>query len=151
MAKDKLSTVEHIALWNNFLNGSKEAYSEIYELFAADLYRYGYNLVKNKEMVEDCLHELFLHVYNHRQKLGPTNNIRFYMYRALRRRLTDAVTKLSKFDTGEYVFDHADFLIQPYESQLIEEQNLKRQKHLVIIELNKLPKRQKEILYRRLQ
>ena len=73
------------------------------------------------------------------------------MYRALRRRLTDAVTKLSKFDTGEYVFDHADFLIQPYESQLIEEQNLKRQKHLVIIELNKLPKRQKEILYKRLQ
>ena len=52
MAKDKLIAIEHIVLWNNFLNGSKEAYSEIYELFAADLYRYGYNLVKNKEMVE---------------------------------------------------------------------------------------------------
>jgi RNA polymerase sigma factor (sigma-70 family) len=147
MAKDKMTATEHTLLWDAFRNGSEAAYAEMYELFAVDLYRYGYNLVKNKELVEDCLHELFLHLHNKRETLGATNNIQFYMYRALRRRLTDAVTKQSKFDTNDYVFDSADFAILPFETALIEEQTLERQKQLVVTELNKLPKRQKEILY----
>ena len=147
MTKDKLTPSEHAALWDNFRNGSKEAFSQLYELFAADLYRYGYNLIRNKQLVEDCLHELFLHLYAHRSKLGPTDNIRFYMYRSLRRRLTDSVTKLNKFDSDDYIFDNAEFIIEPCESQMIEEQTLERQKQMVISELNKLPKRQKEILY----
>eukprot|EP01035_Chromulina_nebulosa_P019821 gene19821-25768_t len=119
MTKDKLTPSEHAALWDNFRNGSKEAFSQLYELFAADL----------------------------NSKLGPTDNIRFYMYRSLRRRLTDSITKLNKFDSDDYVFDNAEFMIEPRESQMIEEQTLERQKQMVIAELNKLPKRQKEILY----
>lgn len=147
MAKDNLTPTEHAALWDNFRSGNKEAFSQLYELFAADLYRYGYNLVRNKQLVEDCLHELFLHLYKQQSTLGATNNIRFYMYRALRRRLTDSLTKLNKFDSDDYIFDNAEFLIQPYESELIEEEIADKQKQLVIAELNKLPKRQKEILY----
>jgi RNA polymerase sigma factor (sigma-70 family) len=147
MTKDKLTPSEHAALWDNFRNGSKEAFSQLYELFAADLYRYGYNLIRNKQLVEDCLHELFIHLHAHRSKLGPTDNIRFYMYRSLRRRLTDSITKLNKFDSDDYIFDNAEFMIEPRESQMIEEQTLERQKQMIIAELNKLPKRQKEILY----
>ena len=147
MAKDKLTPAEHTALWNDVRSGNKEAFAQLYELFAADLYRYGYNLVRNKQLVEDCLHELFLHIFNQQSKLGQTDNIRFYLYRALRRRLTDSLTKLNKFDSDDYIFDNAEFLIQPYESDLIKEEIADKQKQLVIAELNKLPKRQKEILY----
>ena len=126
---------------------NNDAFKEIYELFVDDLYRYGYNLVRNKELVEDCLHELYLHLYNQRTQLGATDNIRFYLYKALRRRITETLKKLNKFDSDDYIFDNVDFLIQSYESQLIDEQLLDRKKQLVISELNKLPKRQKEILY----
>ena len=97
--------------------------------------------------MEDCLHELYLHLHTKRSQLGPTDNIRFYLYRSLRRRLTDALTKLNKFDSDDYAFDNAEFLIQPYESDLIDQQTLERRKQIVVAELNKLPKRQKEILY----
>jgi RNA polymerase sigma factor (sigma-70 family) len=147
MIKDRLTPAQHTALWDDFRGGSQEAFSQLYELFAADLYRYGYNLVRNKQLVEDCLHELYLHIHAKRGQLGPTDNIRFYLYRSLRRRLTDALTKLNKFDSDDYAFDNAEFLIQPYESDLIEQQTLERQKQIVVTELNKLPKRQKEILY----
>lgn len=149
MKKKQLSTSENIALWNEFRNGhqNNDSFKEIYELFVDDLYRYGYNLVRNKELVEDCLHELYLHLYNQRTKLGTTDNIRFYLYKALRRRITDTLKKLNKFDSDDYIFDNVDFLIQSHESQLIDEQLLDRKKQLVISELNKLPKRQKEILY----
>lgn len=144
---NQLTPDEHIRLWNDFRSGNREAFSQLYELFSADLYRYGYNLIRNRQLVEDCLHELFLHLHESRERLGPTDNIRFYLYRALRRRLLDTVGRLNKLDSEDYLFDSAEFLIQPYEQTLVEEQLIEQQKLLVVAQLNKLPKRQKEILY----
>ena len=144
---NNLTQAEHIHLWDTFRSGNRDAFSQLYEQFAADLYRYGYNLVRNKPLVEDCLHELFLHLHENRLRLGPTDNIRFYLYRALRRRLLDTVGRLNKYDSDEYLFDNAEFLIQPYETTLVEEQLLDQQKQVLTHELNKLPKRQKEVLY----
>lgn len=144
---NQLTPAEHIALWDSFRAGSREAFAQLYDSFSADLYRYGYNLIRNKPLVEDCLHELFLHLHEHRQKLGATDNIRFYLYRALRRRLLDTVARLNKLESGTAVFDTAEFVIQPFESLLINQQALDWQRQVVAHELNKLPKRQKEILY----
>ncbi|GAB3162780.1 RNA polymerase sigma factor [Telluribacter humicola] len=142
-----LTPEEHLSLWNDFRSGNTKAYAKIYELFAADLYRYGYNLVRNKQLVEDCLHELFLHLHHQKHKLSPTNNIRFYLYRALRNRLLDSIQKQNKFTSEETTFNQAEFTVQSFESQWIEEQVLVHQKQMVVTALNKLPKRQKEILY----
>ncbi|WP_041951852.1 RNA polymerase sigma factor [Spirosoma spitsbergense] len=145
--KKELTKSEHTHLWNDFRGGSRDAFSRIYDLFSGDLYRYGYNLVRNRQVVEDCLHELFLHIHEKREKLGPTDNILFYLYRALRRRLLDTVGRLNKLDSDDYLFTDAAFLVQPYERTLIESELVERQKELVVMALNELPKRQKEILY----
>ena len=145
--KNQLTQSEHIHLWNTFRAGDQEAFSQLYSLFAADLYRYGYNLVRNRQVVEDCLHELFLYLHENRLRLGATDNIRFYLYRSLRRRLLDTVGRLNKYDSDSYLFTDAAFTIQPYETALIESELVERQKELVTAALNKLPRRQKEILY----
>lgn len=140
-------TIDHTLLWNDFRAGSQAAFSDLYNFFAADLYRYGYNLVRNRQVVEDCLHELFLYLHQHHARLGPTDNIRFYLYRALRRRLLDTVTRLNRLDSEEYHFEGAAFVIQSHETNLIEAQQFDHQKRLMMQQLNRLPKRQKEILY----
>ncbi|WP_020601679.1 RNA polymerase sigma factor [Spirosoma spitsbergense] len=145
--KNQLTPAEHTLLWDTFRRGDREAFSQLYELFAAGLYRYGYNLVRNRQVVEDCLHELFLHIHEKREKLGPTDNIKFYLFRALRRRLLDAIGRLNKLDSDEYLFDNAEFLIESHESKVVEDELIEGQKAVLIDELNKLPKRQKEILY----
>ncbi|GGM90177.1 DNA-directed RNA polymerase sigma-70 factor [Dyadobacter beijingensis] len=147
MIRDRLTSQENQSLWDEFRAGNPDAFSRIYELFSADLYRYGYNLVRNKQLVEDCLHELFVHIYNTRQRIGPTDNILYYLYRSLRRRLTDSLARLNKFDSDDYIFEGAEFLVESYETELVEEQTLDRQKQIIIAELNRLPKRQREILY----
>ena len=143
----QLTTAQHVQLWNDFREGSQAAFSQLYERFSADLYRYGYNLIRNKQLVEDCLHELFLHLHESRARLGATDNIRFYLYRALRRRLLDTVARFNKLASDEYLFDDAEFVIQPFEQTLVEQQFVEQQTLRVIAQLNKLPKRQKEILY----
>jgi RNA polymerase sigma-70 factor (ECF subfamily) len=143
----QLTAAEHALLWNDFRSGSADAFAKLYDLFAADLYRYGYNLIRNRQLVEDCLHELFLHLHERRARLGATDNIRFYLYRAMRRRLLDTVGRFNKLASDEYLFEDAEFQIQPYECLLVEEQLIDQQKQLLVVELNRLPKRQKEILY----
>ena len=144
---NRLTTSEHIQLWNACRAGNRDAFSQLYDLFAADLYRYGYNLVRNKPLVEDCLHGLFLHIYENRDRLGATDNIQFYLYRALRRRLLDTVSRLSRLSSEEYLFDQADFFSHSYEQNVVEQELIEQQNRVVRAELNKLPKRQKEILY----
>ncbi|WP_375444763.1 RNA polymerase sigma factor [uncultured Fibrella sp.] len=143
----QLSAAQHTLLWDAFRSGDRSAFAKLYELFAADLYRYGYNLVRNRQVVEDCLHELFLHLHESHQRLGPTDNIRFYLFRALRRRLLDTVGRMKKLDSEAYHFDNAEFLIQPHEATLVTEELVDQQSRIVVAELNRLPKRQKEILY----
>jgi len=145
--KHHLTKAEHIKLWDSFRSGNQDAFSELYSLFSADLYRYGYNLVRNRQVVEDCLHELFLHLHENRLRLGATDNIRFYLYRCLRRRLLDSVNRMNKYASDSYLFTEAVFWIQPYETALIENELAERQKELITRALNRLPKRQKEILY----
>lgn len=143
----RLSSSEHSILWNSFRQGDTSAFARLYDLFAADLYRYGYNLIRNKPLVEDCLHELFLYLHENKAQLGDTDNIRFYLYRALRRRLVDTVARSGKLNSNEYVFDRAGLWIESYEQILIEEQVAEQQKRMVIHHLNQLPRRQKEVLY----
>lgn len=147
MTRTRLTPAEHTRLWDSFRDGDRMAFSQLYEFFAADLYRYAYNLVRNRQVVEDCLHELFLHIHERRAQLGPTDNIQFYLFRAMRRRLLDTVARLNRLDSDDCLFDSAEFLIESHESYLIDNELLVQQKAILIAELNKLPRRQKEILY----
>jgi len=147
MAITSLTSEQHTILWNDFRKGDQQAFSRIYELFAPDLYRYGFNLVRDKQLVEDSLHELFLHLYHHKGTIGATDSIKFYLFRALRNNLLHSLRKIKKFSLGDDLFQNSEFTVQPFESEIIEEQTLTLQKKMVMSELDKLPKRQKEILY----
>lgn len=147
MQYSSLTTEEHILLWNEFRSGAPVAFSRIYDLFAADLYRYGYNLVRDKPLVEDCIHELYLSLYLKRKHLGDTSNIRFYLFKSLRHMLLNAMQIIGRYDSSDYGFERAEFVILPFENKLIEQQWIAQRDEILIKELNKLPKRQREILY----
>lgn len=119
----------------------------MYEWYAADLYRYGYNLVRDKPLIEDVLHELFIHLYHSRGNLSHTDNIRFYLYRAFRNRLLNALERKKRWAHVGFSEEMADFVIDTRESEWVEEQADQEKKRLMFRELNNLPKRQKEILY----
>lgn len=74
-------------LWEAFKRGSQEAFASIYHTLVQDLYNYGLNVVANPELVEDCIQDLFIYIWDTRQKLGPTDNIKFYLFRSLKRRI----------------------------------------------------------------
>ena len=47
--------------------------------------------IQDEEMVKDSIQELFIKLYNNRLNLGTTDNIRLYLFRALKNKLIDAL------------------------------------------------------------
>lgn len=74
-------------IWNELCGGQKSALKRIYDRYAHDLLLYGCKLCRDRTMVEDALQEIFIHCWEKRATLPEVNNIRSYLFTAIRRKL----------------------------------------------------------------
>ncbi|WP_020600355.1 sigma-70 family RNA polymerase sigma factor [Spirosoma panaciterrae] len=133
-------------LWDDFLQGSKAAYSFMYEKYARVLYNYGYKIAQDRQLTEDCLQDLFLTILETRERLGHTDSIKFYLMRSLRRDLVRKLNERHRFQSGHE--DEIDFKVEfHYEPTWLDSQISREQSEAVLRELNHLPARQKEALF----
>lgn len=136
------------ALWSAIKDGAAAAFEELYEAYAEVLYRYGLRYLKDEDTIKDCIHDLFIDLHRYRQNLSATVNIRFYLLGAFRRKLRDAHKKAAAWQ-GEADPD-MEFLIE-YDTQhlrIADEQQQQTMQELAAA-LQKLPARQKEVIYLR--
>ena len=106
-------------LWERFKEGNDHAFYLLYDLYADGLYKYGIHFSKDKDFIKDCIHDLFLDIYKYRKKLSHTENVRFYLFRSLRRirhKEQAKIIPLSYSETYNYpndtpIFSHEDYLI----------------------------------------
>lgn len=70
--------------WLNFKKGDPEAFHKIYDFFFDRLYSYGRKLTGQTSLLEDCIQELFLKLYTNRNNLSETDNLEFYLLKALK-------------------------------------------------------------------
>ena len=63
------------SLWNRFLDGDREAYAHIFERYVRVLFMYGSQFTGDRELVKDCIQDVFVKIYSNRSNLRPTDNI----------------------------------------------------------------------------
>ena len=88
--KFKNTTFEPISihrLRDEFVRGDDNAYSDIYNLYAKDLYAFGLSLRAKTDLIEDAIHDIFVEIYTHRQNLEKVDNLKYYFLAAFRNRL----------------------------------------------------------------
>lgn len=78
-------------LWELCLTGDKEAFKEIYCRSYSLLYNYGSKLVADKDLVKDCIQDIFIKLIQNSQSLSSTPNVKGYLIKALRNKLYDAL------------------------------------------------------------
>lgn len=66
-------------LWESCLTGDKEAFKEIYCRFYSLLYNYGSKLVSDKDLVKDCIQDIFIKLIQNYPSLSPTPNVKGYL------------------------------------------------------------------------
>jgi RNA polymerase sigma factor (sigma-70 family) len=135
-------------IWQAFRDGNEEAFAYIYTSNAPLLYNYGRHMVNDPHLIEDCLHDLFVHIHTNRKTLGPTDAIKFYLFRSLRRRVTESVRR--QLNYSKEVSPEQDYnfeVVLSPEQQIISDQSNFLQDSQLTEALNLLPKRQREALY----
>jgi RNA polymerase sigma-70 factor (ECF subfamily) len=134
-------------LWQAYKEGNDDAYGYIYHKYAPGLYNYGRHIVKDRQLVEDCLHDLFVHLHQHRATLGATDSIKYYLFRSLRRRIAEANRAQTRFvDTLDNTTAPAS-AIPSSEFQYLESETDQLQQNHLMKALQQLPARQKESIY----
>lgn len=146
---NNLHTYTDEALWNKFLEGDEKAYSLIYKRYAPKVYAFGMRFTTDSELVKDCMHDVFVKIYQNRKNLSTAENIKLYLFMAMKSRLFNVFRK----DVGDlYYNDTIEPIFSPnytIEQEIIfrEEQQYKRDKMKQM--LNSLSPRQKEAIYYR--
>lgn len=85
-------------LWESCLLGDKEAFRELYCRFYALLRNYGIKLLPDKDLVEDCVQDVFIKLIQNHTTLSPTANVKGYLLKALRNKLYDSIEKNRKME-----------------------------------------------------
>lgn len=135
-------------IWENFLCGDDEAYTYIYREYSQALYAYGMHFTSDKGLVEDCIQDVFIKIFQNRRHLQSTDNIKLYLFSALKNKLFNIFRKdikYSQIDSLEPVFA-AEYTI---EDEIIENEREQFLNEKMIRMLEVLSPRQKEIIYYR--
>ncbi len=133
-------------IWNNLRNGDQKALEEIYRTYFSELYSYGKKLSKDENTVEDCIQELFVELWNRREKLSETDAIKPYLFVSLKRKIFHTVKKLRKSTDTELEEKYFDTELS-IDEILIAKETTDEQKSNLKSAFNELSDRQKEILY----
>ncbi|GEO03729.1 DNA-directed RNA polymerase sigma-70 factor [Adhaeribacter aerolatus] len=141
-------TISDAEIWAAFREGEEQAYEYIYKKFAPVLLNYGQHLIQDRQLVEDCMHDLFVQLYEHKATLGNTDSIKFYLFRSLRRKIAEAVAHQKKFGKDLDLEQGKGFeVVSSPENQMIDEISVLLRDNTLQDAINQLPKRQREALY----
>jgi RNA polymerase sigma-70 factor (ECF subfamily) len=80
-------------LWERFRAGDKAAYALIYETHVQALFHHGARYTPDRELLADVIQDLFVRLYQRKECLGNTINIRLYLLAALKHDLFNHFTR----------------------------------------------------------
>ena len=79
--------------WSLFKQGDRNAFEKIYRKYIDELYAYGKKFSKDDNIVEDCIQDMFIDLWAKKERLGDTDNVKAYLFTALRRRILKTLKK----------------------------------------------------------
>ncbi|GAB3173153.1 RNA polymerase sigma factor [Telluribacter humicola] len=140
---------QEYALWQAFKQGDRNAFAELLNHYYPLLLNYGARLQNDREFVKDCLHDLFIELWNKREQLDDVQQVKFYLLKSLRCKLTRESQRLRWFREAKEVTDDYTFEVQfAIESYLINNEIQHEDLKKLRTQLDKT-KRQREAIYLR--
>ncbi len=131
-------------LWNAFRNGSQAAFESIYRQYAPLLFNYGSRICSEKTIVEDSIQDLFVDLWNRRNRMISPVSVKFYLFKALRYKIyrnrgnTDGIESLDRYTPFLREASFEELYIE-LEAQAIQKNRLRDA-------VEKLPTRQREAI-----
>lgn len=143
------SGMDDLTLWDLMIKGEQKALEVLYERYYTLLLNYGLKCNPDRELVKDCIQDLFVNLYHNSQISAINATVRSYLLRSLRNILIHKLISLQRMTS----LDDSMFHI-PENNDLFEQLFPKNDKDLQLVQLlleaiSQLSPNQKSVLYLR--
>ncbi|MFN8354730.1 MAG: sigma-70 family RNA polymerase sigma factor [Spirosomataceae bacterium] len=140
---------EDQTLWLSYREGDKHALGLLAERYYRVLKHYGLKFMIDDAIVEDCIQELFLHLWQNRLHINDTDSVKHYLLKSLRHGIfqylrSEKHVLPTELDWDSSLPDEIDA-----ETLMIREESAMHQVNELNRELSALPPREREALYLR--
>lgn len=141
--------IDDLSLWNLLIKGDQKALEILYQKYYSLLLNYGLKCNSNKELIKDCIQDLFVNIYQNTNINTANITVRSYLLRALRNNL---INKLAS-QKEENSLDDSVFHI-PENEDLFEQLFPKNDDDMLLARrlldaMSQLSPNQKSVLYLR--
>jgi RNA polymerase sigma factor (sigma-70 family) len=141
---------EDVKLWLTYRQGDREALGLLAERYYRTLLRYGLKFGEDAQVVEDCIQNIFLDLWQNRLRISSTQSVKFYLLKSLRHAIIHQRSYQKRF---RYVEESGweSSIPDPVnaENYLIEQESLTALLAQLQLQLSALPRREREAIYLR--
>lgn len=135
-------------LWSNIRQGDQRSLSELYCCAYSQLFNYGFKIVPDDSLVEDCIQQLFLNVWSKRDVVSEAESVKSYLFTSFRRLIFRRLKKQrNQAKRNHHYSQHRHESIPTREELLIHYETEQYKKSRLQIALDSLSKRQRQAIY----
>lgn len=142
-------TPEDRVLWQLYREGDKQAFGLLAERYYRMLMHYGLKFMVDEVVVEDCIQELFLQLWQNRLQINETESVKHYLLKALRHHILQHLRTQKRLNQEEIDWDKSVAEEMDSEALLIQQESLTLLTSTIQNQLASLPTREREALYLR--
>jgi len=132
-------------IWDSFKNGDKAAFATLYYRYFGVLMHNCVRYSKDTRIIEDCIQDLFLEIWNNKMNLVTPASVKAYLLCSTQRKVIRQVKRNRNYAAqSDHVFSSA--FTSSIEDKLISEQITLESKKKISQAIDKLTKRQKQAI-----
>ncbi|GGF16365.1 RNA polymerase sigma factor [Echinicola rosea] len=134
-------------LWESIASGDQFAFSYLYEKSADALFGYGHKFSNDRRLIEDVIQDVFVILWEKRQRLTIHHSLKFYIFRIFRREIIQRLQGNKTLRQGLDNFMEESSWEASIQEVLIQRQMTIDSDRHVRESLKVLTKRQREAIY----
>ena len=77
------------------MEGNQKAFSELFNLFYNDVYAYSLSMLKNEDLAEEIVQDVFLNIWLHRERLNADLSFKSYVFTITRNLTFNLISKVA--------------------------------------------------------
>lgn len=134
-------------IWNAFNKGDENAFNYIYRMYVAILFKYGCQMYKDQNHIQDCIQNIFIDLRRKRGNLSEVQSIKAYLLKILYRELIRKTNKGKETVNPSPEKMSQSFSIEfSQEKKIIDLENQEEKSYRIQTALNKLTCRQRQAI-----
>lgn len=135
--------------WQSFKTGNPASFEYLYQKYSAGLYNYGDKFSGDKDLIKECIQELFVQIWTKRSSIGNPEHIKNYLYKSFRNLILKKTAQLQKNQGFDDLENYGFNVSLNIEEALIDGERRKKISGQLQEAISKLTARQKEAIFLR--